>query len=85
MDYLARTSVVLAATWPRCNSVGRSGCRFAGRSKVRFTLPSKREARVLFGFHNGMLIALHSFIKKTEATPPDDLSIARQRLKEVSS
>jgi len=26
--------------------------------------PSKREARVLFGFHGGMLIALYSFIKK---------------------
>jgi phage-related protein len=32
-----------------------------------------------------MLIALHSFIKKTQATPDDDLALARQRLREVSS
>jgi len=39
----------------------------------------------LFGFHGGMLIALHSFIKKTQATPAEDLALARQRLKEVSA
>jgi phage-related protein len=48
---------------------------------VRSTL----RARVLFGFHDGMLIALHAFIKKTQKTTPDDLAIARQRLKEVAS
>jgi len=48
-------------------------------------MPSKREARVLFGFHDGMLIALHAFIKKTRATPDDDLALARQRLKEAIS
>jgi phage-related protein len=30
-----------------------------------------------------MLIALHAFIKKTQKTPPDDLTSARQRLKEL--
>jgi phage-related protein len=48
-------------------------------------LPSKREARVLFGFHAGMLIALHAFVKKTRETPADDLTLARQRFKEVTS
>ncbi|HXW61578.1 MAG TPA: type II toxin-antitoxin system RelE/ParE family toxin, partial [Candidatus Acidoferrales bacterium] len=69
--------------WP----VGLTLCRPLNRGlwEVRSSLPSKREARVLFGFHNGMLIALHSFIKKTQATPDDDLALARQRLKEVSS
>jgi phage-related protein len=32
-----------------------------------------------------MLIALHSFIKKTHATPDENLALARQRLKEVTS
>jgi phage-related protein len=32
-----------------------------------------------------MLIALHAFIKKTQKTPPDDLAIARLRLKEVGA
>jgi phage-related protein len=69
--------------WP----VGMPLCRPLSRGlwEVRSSLPSKREARVLFGFHDGKLIALHSFIKKTQATPDDDLALARQRLKEVSS
>ena len=53
--------------------------------EVRSTLRSRREARVLFGFYDGMLIALHAFIKKTQKTTPDDLAIARQRLKELAS
>jgi phage-related protein len=32
------------------------------------SLLSPREARVVFGFHEGMLIALHAFIKKTQKT-----------------
>lgn len=39
----------------------------------------------MFGFHDGMLIALHAFIKKTQKTAPGDLTLARQRLKEVTS
>jgi phage-related protein len=52
---------------------------------------SKREARVLFGFYEGILIALHAFIKKTQKTAPNDLTLtltltlAGQRFKEMSS
>jgi phage-related protein len=69
--------------WP----VGLPLCRPLSRGlwEVRSSLPSKREARVLFGFHDGMLIALHGFIKKAQKTAPEDLELARQRLKEVSS
>ena len=69
--------------WP----VGLPLCRPLGRGlwEVRSSLPSKREARVLFGFHAGMLIALHAFIKKTQATAAEDLDLARQRFKEASS
>jgi len=69
--------------WP----IGLPVCRplNQGLWEVRSSLPSKREARVLFGFYNGMLIALHSFIKKRQKTPPEDLALARQRLKEVLS
>jgi phage-related protein len=69
--------------WP----VGLPTCRplSQGLWEVRSSLPSKREARVLFGFHDGMLIALHSFIKKTRQTSPDELTLAKQRLKEVTS
>src|SRR5712692_5155720 len=69
--------------WP----VGLPLCRAlsGGLWEVRSSLPSRREARVLFAFHDGMLIALHALIKKTQKTPADDLALARQRLKEVQS
>src|ERR1700743_1412521 len=59
--------------WP----VGLPLCRPLGGGlwEVRTSLPSKREARVLFGFHEGMLIALHAFIKKTQATPASALAL----------
>ncbi len=68
--------------WP----VGLPLCRplSGGLWEVRSSLPSKREARVVFGFHEGVLIALHAFIKKTQKTAADDLALARQRLKEVT-
>ena len=68
--------------WP----VGMPLCRPLSRGlwEVRSSLPSKREGRVLFGFHDEMLIALHAFIKKTQQTSAEDLALARQRLKEVS-
>jgi phage-related protein len=56
-----------------------------GLGEVRSSLPSKREARTLFGFHGGMLTALHAIIKKTQKTPAEDLALARQRLKELQS
>jgi phage-related protein len=67
-------------------SVGLPVCRPLGGGlwEVRSTLRSRWEARVLFGFYEGMLIALHAFIKKTQKTASDDLAIARQRLKEVA-
>jgi phage-related protein len=48
-------------------------------------LPSRRQARMFFGFHNGMLIALHAIIKKNQKTPAEELVLAKQRLKEVQS
>src|SRR5580704_11009999 len=44
--------------WP----VGLPLCRplSGGLWEVRASLPSKREARIFFGFHDGMLIALHA-------------------------
>jgi phage-related protein len=69
--------------WP----VGLPLCRpmSGGLWEVRSSLPSRREARVLFGFHEGMLIALHAFIKKTQKTPTEALALARERMKEVLS
>ena len=69
--------------WP----IGLPICRplSAGLWEVRSSLPSKREARVFFGFHDEMLVALHAIIKKTQKTPADELTRARNRLKEMQS
>jgi phage-related protein len=69
--------------WP----IGLPVCRPLGKGlwEVRSSLPSRREARVLFGFHCGMLIALTAFIKKTQTTPAAELALACQRLKEVTT
>src|SRR5262245_32713289 len=66
--------------WP----VGMPLCRSLGEGlwEVRSDLPSSRIARVLFGIVGGSIVALHGFIKKTQKTPPDDLALARRRLKE---
>jgi phage-related protein len=39
---------------------------------------------VLICHHGTSLVALHGFVKKTRATPDDDLAIARKRLKELT-
>jgi phage-related protein len=69
--------------WP----VGMPLCRAMGRGlwEIRTDLPGSRIARVLLCVHDGELIALHAFIKKTAKTPDADLALARQRQKEVST
>ncbi len=67
--------------WP----VGMPLCRPLGQGlwEVRTILPSRRIARVLFCLFEGDLWALHSFIKKAQKTPPAELALARQRMKEI--
>ncbi len=69
--------------WP----IGLPLCRplSSGLWEVRSSLPSKREARVFFGFYEETLIALHAIIKKTQKTPANELMLARDRLKEMQS
>ncbi|MCC7005579.1 MAG: type II toxin-antitoxin system RelE/ParE family toxin [Ottowia sp.] len=42
-----------------------------------------RIARVLFTIIENMMILLHGFIKKSSNTPPDDLELTKNRLKQV--
>jgi phage-related protein len=67
--------------WP----VGMPLCRPMGGGlwEVRTNLPTKRTARVLLCLYREHLVALHGFIKKTQATPNDDLATARKRQKEL--
>lgn len=51
--------------------------------EIRTDLPTKRTARVLLCVYREHLVALHGFIKKTRATPDEDLALARKRKKEL--
>lgn len=63
--------------WP----VGKPlvGSMRGGLWEVRSTLPSKREARVFFGIAKGRMVLVHAIIKKAQATPDDELDLARER------
>lgn len=62
---------------PLCRSIsGRKGLW-----EVRSSLPGGRIARVLFCIHDGHMILLHGFEKKTQKTPDRELDIAVQRMK----
>ncbi len=56
-----------------------------GLWEVRSTLPSQRIARLIVCFHEGALVVLHGFIKKTRKTPAEDLGLAKRRMKEVTT
>jgi phage-related protein len=68
--------------WP----VGMPLCRPLGGGlwEVRSSIPGNRISRVVFCIHDGQIVALHGFIKKTQKTPPADLEIAKKRMKEVT-
>jgi phage-related protein len=64
---------------PLCRSLG------AGLWEVRTTLPSNTIARVLFSVHQGRILALHGFIKKSQKTPDQDLALAHRRKREFET
>ena len=68
--------------WP----VGMPTCRSLtsrrGLWEVRSSITGNRIARVLFFVSAGQMILLHSFIKKSQQTPDDDLDLAVKRKKE---
>jgi phage-related protein len=64
---------------PLCRALGN------GLWEIRTSLPSKTIARVVVCFHDGVLYALHGFIKKSQKTPDEELAIARKRKQEVEN
>jgi phage-related protein len=66
--------------WP----VGMPLCRALrdGLWEVRSGLASNRIARVLFSIQQGKLLVLHGFIKKSQKTPNEDLTLALRRKRE---
>lgn len=67
--------------WP----IGMPTCEAMGDGifQTRTDLSSNRIARVFFCVEEGHMYLLHSIIKKTPRTPPDDLEVARKRRKAV--
>ena len=53
-----------------------------GLWEVRSRLPRDRIARVIFCVVRGHMVLLHGFLKKTQKTPDEDLTLARRRMKE---
>jgi phage-related protein len=68
--------------WP----LGMPYCRSLGDGlwEVRSDLTDGKTARVIFLVAGGRMVLLHSFIKKTQKTPAQDLKLALKRMKEVS-
>jgi phage-related protein len=66
--------------WP----VGMPLCRALGGGlwEVRTSLSSGRIARMLFCVRDATIIVLSGFIKKTQKTPNEELTLARKRMKE---
>ncbi len=67
--------------WP----IGMPLCRPLGEGlwEIRTDLPTRRTVRVLLTLYRDRLVALHGFIKKSRATPDEDLALARKRKKEL--
>ena len=55
----------------------------AGLWEVRSSLTQGRIARVLFCEHEGKMVLLHAFVKKTQKTPAADLELATKRKRDL--
>jgi phage-related protein len=66
--------------WP----VGMPHCRSLdqGLWEVRSRISGGRIARVVFCVSGGQMILLHAFVKKTQRTPRQDITLALRRMQE---
>jgi phage-related protein len=53
-----------------------------GLWEVRIKLAGRRIARVIFFMDDSTMVLVNGFIKKTRATPPPELDLARKRKKQ---
>jgi phage-related protein len=69
-------------SWP----IGMPLVRPLGKGlwEVRSNISDGRIARVLFCIHDGRMVLLHGFIKKTQKTPDADIELATKRKKEIT-
>ncbi len=61
--------------------IGMPVCRPLGNGlyEVRSSLPTKKEARIIFFLHDSSLVLVGGFIKKTRTTPEAEIELARHR------
>ena len=69
--------------WP----IGMPSCRAMGKGlyEVRSSLANGKIARVLFCIHNGQMVLLHGFIKKSQKIPKQELDLALDRKRKVEA
>ena len=69
-----------AERYGNLSAVGVKSRTFGGEE---LSDPKPDRARFLFCIHQGQMVLLHGFIKKTQQTPENDLDLAVKRQKEV--
>lgn len=69
-------------SWP----IGMPLCRSLGGGlwEVRSQLGGGRIARIIFCVHEGRMVLLHGFMKKTQKTPLSEIDLATKRMKEIT-
>jgi phage-related protein len=79
---IGRDIRIVQIDWP----IGLPLVKNLGRGiwEIRSKLDN-RISRVLFIFHDGTMILLHAFIKKTQKTPPQEIDIAIKRAKNLGA
>lgn len=67
--------------WP----IGMPVCKSLGHGlwEVRSSLSGGRIARMIFCLKRSEIYVLHGFMKKTQKTPQQELTLAQKRMKEV--
>jgi phage-related protein len=67
-------------SWP----IGMPLVRSLGRElwEVRSSLPRGRIARIIFCIRDARMLLLNGFVKKTQATPQDEIDLALKRKRE---
>ena len=67
--------------WPVGMPLCRSIKGHKGLWEIRSNLSGGRIARVLFCVHEGAMLLLHGFVKKTQKTPDRELDVAAKRMR----
>ncbi|MDQ6437799.1 type II toxin-antitoxin system RelE/ParE family toxin [Mesorhizobium sp. LHD-90] len=67
--------------WPVGMPLCRSLSGHKGLWEIRTNLSDGRIARVFFCSHQGAMVLLHGFIKKSQNTPPQEIETAVKRMR----